>query len=412
MENFPSSCASAVTVRCLANKNAMMNGNLNKLALKATAELKSHFGHEAAHVAAAPGRVNLIGEHIDYCDGFVLPFAIDRHTIIASYPNGKSVARIRSSALSDTIEIPLHGDLRPVAPCWENYVRGVLSGYLKKGADIPGFDACVVSSIPAGGGLSSSAALECAMATLIEKMSGFSLEPTQRALLCQEAEQHFVGVPCGPMDQLSSVLGETDHLLLIDCQSNAVVPIPFRNDEVTFVIANTHVKHSLADGSYKTRREQTEMALGIIGAASWRQVSMADLSLLESHTPSALFRRARHVVTEMVRTIDAADAIKMRDYPKLGKLMQESHRSLRYDFEVTCKELDLMVNIANDIGASGGVLGSRMTGGGFGGSTITVCDASRAGEVVEKMTAQYHAATGISADIFVSRPSAGAHITQ
>jgi galactokinase len=363
----------------------------------------------ATVIAAAPGRVNLIGEHIDYCDGFVMPFAIDRYIVIAAAKNDSTLARLSSAGLPDAV-IDLSIPQAIGEPHWSNYVRGVIDGFQKLGHDIPGFDACFVSSVPGGAGLSSSAALECATATLLEGLLGISLTKKQKALLCQKAEHDFAKVPCGIMDQFASTFGEENRLVMIDCQSAEVTLVPFENPDLAVIIANTNVHHQLSDGGYAIRRRHTEEALAAIGHASWRTVTMADV---ESHWDALgdpVNRRARHVVTEIARTQAAATALAAGDFLELGRLMDASHVSLRDDFEVSCAELDLMVSLAQQIGRAGGVLGARMTGGGFGGSTVTLCESAQAEAIMATMRTAYREATQIEPEIFCSRPSRGAHL--
>lgn len=363
----------------------------------------------ATVIAAAPGRVNLIGEHIDYCDGFVMPFAIDRYIVITAAKNDSTLARLSSAGLPDAV-IDLSVPQAIGEPHWSNYVRGVIDGFQKLGHHIPGFDACFVSSVPGGAGLSSSAALECATATLLEGLLGISLSKKQKALLCQKAEHDFAKVPCGIMDQFASTFGEENRLVMIDCQSAEVTLVPFENPDLAVIIANTNVHHQLSDGGYAIRRRHTEEALAAIGHASWRTVTMADV---ESHWDALgdpVNRRARHVVSEIARTQAAATALAAGDFLELGRLMDASHVSLRDDFEVSCAELDLMVSLAQQIGRAGGVLGARMTGGGFGGSTVTLCESAQAEAIMATMRTAYREATQIEPEIFCSRPSRGAHL--
>ncbi len=363
----------------------------------------------ATVIAAAPGRVNLIGEHIDYCDGFVMPFAIDRSIVIAAAKNDSTTAHLRSEGLPDAV-IDLRVPQTIGEPHWANYVRGVIAGFQQLGHQIPGFDACFVSSVPGGAGLSSSAALECATATLLEGLLGISLTKKQKALLCQRAEHEFAKVPCGIMDQFASTFGEKDKLVMIDCRSAEVTLVPFENPDLAVIIANTNVHHQLSDGGYAVRRKHTEEALELLGKPSWRDVSLADVEETWSALGDPVNRRARHVVTEIARTQEAAQALAQHDFILLGKLMDDSHDSLRDDFEVSCAELDVMVNIAREIGVVGGVYGARMTGGGFGGSTVTLCLSEKAPAIMKAMQERYRAATGIEPEIFCSRPSAGARL--
>lgn len=385
-----------------------------KLEKSVVEEFEDLYGSSPFWLASAPSRVNLIGEHIDYCDGFVLPLAIDRHIIIAAAPNGTSQANITSTlfpgkpAMIMLDEPPLMGE-----PKWANYFRGVLDGFrLKDLWPLPGFDAVIHSNIPLGAGLSSSAAIEVAAATLVEGLLGIEINPTNKALLCQRAEQKFAGVPCGIMDQFTSVFAEEDHAVLIDCRSQKAQPIPLADTTVEVIIADTKIQHELSDGSYANRRKQTEIALMILGKDSWREVSMADLEAGKNNMSEVVYRRARHVVTEIDRTQQAAMALARGKMDVVGGLMEASHLSLRDDFEVSCKELDIMVEGAWAIGTAGGVLGSRMTGAGFGGSTVTLARSDQAKAVMKQMSKHYKDATGIEPHIFASKAAAGAKVVE
>lgn len=382
---------------------------LTDLAQAAAEGLREAFGRRTVLTAAAPGRVNLMGEHIDYCDGFVLPFALDRYVVVAAAPNGDGVARIGSTNGAVTT-IRLGEPLAPGQPKWANYVRGVIRGFQDRGIEIPGFDAWFVSTVPIGSGLSSSAATECATATLLEGLVGRSLDARDKALLCQKAEHDFAGVPCGIMDQFASTFGEAERLVLIDCRSGEPTLVPFPSANLTVLIANTMVHHALDDGGYAARRKDTEAGLTIIGKHSWRDVTMGDLETAWHRLGDPVNRRCRHVVGEFARTMAAARALEAHDVPALGPLMAASHDSLRDDFEVSCPELDTMVEITRCIGARGGVIGTRMTGGGFGGSTVTLCESVHAEDIAIRLRTDYHHATGIAPDIFATRPAQGGHL--
>lgn len=385
------------------------NPPLKELVAQTTSAFLNSFNTKPSITVAAPGRVNLIGEHIDYCDGFVLPFAIDRYIVISGTPNKTSTARV-STTLGDAIaEFEISNPIQEGEPKWTNYLRGVIRGFQDLGHTVPGFDACIISSVPGGAGLSSSAALECATATFLEGLLGIDLGTREKALLCQKAEHDFAHVPCGIMDQFASAFGKQDKLVLIDCMTGEPKLIPFANPELTVLVSNTMVHHELSDGGYALRRKHTEDALAIINKGLWRDVTMGDVETHWEKMGDPVNRRARHVVGEISRTIEAANALESGDYEKLGPLMATSHQSLRDDFEVSCHELDILVKIAETIGRSGGVIGARMTGGGFGGSTVTLCETARADEIAGKLAAEYHEKTGISAQIFASRPSIGAH---
>ncbi|NNC88367.1 MAG: galactokinase [Akkermansiaceae bacterium] len=387
------------------------NEPLADLAADAKAHLRHFSGSDAAVVAAAPGRVNLIGEHIDYCDGFVLPLAIERYIVIAAAPNDRREARIRTVGNEHEAVIPLDQPVEKGDPGWSNYLRGVLEGFRKRGNwPIPGFDAHIVSSVPPGGGLSSSAALELATATLLEGLADTTLDTKEKALLCQKAEHDFAGVPCGIMDQFASAFGKEDHLVFIDCQSEDPELIPFHAKDLTVLVANTMVSHELNDGAYADRRKDTEEALAMIGKRSWRAVNAGDIEARMDEMGDRIYRRSRHVVSEIARTATAAAALKNDDYASLGPLMAGSHQSLRDDFEVSCRELDLMVEIADRIGFEGGVLGSRMTGGGFGGSTVTLCRTEQVRAIAAELADSYLEQTGVTPQLFASRPAQGAHL--
>jgi galactokinase len=389
-----------------------INPNLADLVADAAAGLKQRLNASAAITAAAPGRVNLIGEHIDYCDGFVMPFAIDRYVVIAGCANGTSQARIGTSLSDEIAVVELSKPQEIGEPKWANYLRGVIHGFQVRGHHIPGFDAFILSSVPGGAGLSSSAALECATATFLEGLLDTRLETREKALLCQKAEHDFALVPCGIMDQFASAFGKANRLVLIDCQSGEPELVPFENPDLTVLVSNTMVHHELSDGGYASRRKHTEDGLAILGKASWRDVTAADVQANWDKLGDPVNRRSRHVVGEISRTIAAAAALARNDFETLGPLMAASHDSLRDDFEVSCTELDIMVDIARKIGRNGGVIGARMTGGGFGGSTVTLCESRKASEIAATLASEYEKATGIKPQIFASRPSQGAHLVK
>ena len=387
-----------------------LNPDLSDLVSDAATGLDERFSSKATITAAAPGRVNLIGEHIDYCDGFVMPFAIDRYIVIAGCANGTTQARISTSHSEEIVVLDLSYLQEIGEPIWANYLRGVIRGFQNRGHHIPGFDAYIISSVPGGAGLSSSAALECATATFLEGLLDTRLQTREKALLCQKAEHDFAHVPCGIMDQYASAFGKPNRLVLIDCQTGEPELVPFENPDLTVLISNTMVHHELSDGGYAVRRKHTEDGLAILGKASWRDVTAADVQANWDKLGEPINRRARHVVGEISRTIAAASALARNDFETLGPLMAASHDSLRDDFEVSCKELDIMVEIARKIGRNGGVIGTRMTGGGFGGSTVTLCESRKSAEIAATLASEYVKATGIKPQIFASRPSQGAHL--
>ncbi len=370
------------------------------------------FGTAPRWLAVAPGRVNLIGEHTDYNGGYVLPLAIDRHVVIAAGPAAADSGRLRtySAALDTSVDIRLDGSEAPGEPVWANYLRGVVNGFAERGLFPPPLDAAIVSDVPLGGGLSSSAALEVATATLLEAVTGAVLDPREKARLCRQAEHEFAGVPCGLMDQLASVMGDEAGALLIDCHFEVVRVVPFADPAVTILICNTNVKHALADGAYARRRAECAEAARQLGVPSLRDATPAMVEAAHGIFDPAVRRRARHVTTESLRTLAAAAHLEAREFIEVGALMYESHRSLRDDFEVSSAELDTLVDVAREIGAAGGVLGARMTGGGFGGCTVTLVRTDHVGTVAETLASEYRNRTGHSATSFVSGPARGAHL--
>jgi galactokinase len=370
------------------------------------------YGHAPHWLAAAPGRVNVIGEHTDYNEGFVLPMAIERYTVIAAAPAAGSRVQLRSTETNgEPAVIDLSKPLQPFAKgTWANYPAGVLAGFLARGISLGGFDAMIHSTVPLGGGLSSSAALEVATATLLEAMTGRTLEPVEKALLCQQAEHQYAGVPCGIMDQFISVMGRKDHLLLLDCRSRQTELVPMSDPSVSLLVTNTNVKHELGSGEYAKRRAECEAAAKAIGVSSLRDATPGTLEQAKSSMEKVVYRRARHVIGEIERTTRAAHEIRESHWTAVGELMYDSHRSLRDDYEVSCAELDAVVKIARDIGLRGGVYGCRMTGGGFGGCTVALVKTDAVEAITKKISGDYKRKTGIEAALFVSRPAAGATV--
>jgi galactokinase len=385
---------------------------VNELANEASVAFEKMYGRAPRWLAAAPGRVNLIGEHTDYNDGFVLPMAIERYTVLAAdAPVQAKTIRLGSTHGDKPIVLDLSKPLHPLPKgTWVNYPVGVIAGCATHGLKTDGFDAIVHSNVPLGGGLSSSAALEVATATLIEAITGKRIDPVQKALICQEAEHKFAGVPCGIMDQFISVMGQKDHALLIDCRSNKAEPVPITDPNVAVLIVNTNVKHELSGGEYAERRHQCETAAKALGVASLRDATADQLERGKSKMSEVVFRRARHVIGEIERTTMAAEGFRESNWPTVGQLMYASHDSLRNDYEVSCAELDAVVEIAGSIGHKGGVIGCRMTGGGFGGCAVALAETKQVDAISQKIATDYKKSTGIEATMFVSRPSQGAMI--
>jgi len=384
---------------------------LNELARQIALDFKQTCNREPEWIAAAPGRVNVIGEHTDYNDGFVLPMAIDRYTLIAAAPNDTTQITLRSSAGQGQARVDLTSPLQPGAKGdWANYPLGVIAGFLARGLRPPGFDALIHSTVPLGGGLSSSAALEVATATLLEVITGQKLDPVEKALLCQKAEHDYAGVPCGIMDQFISVMGKENHLLLLDCRSRRPELVPMSDSSVALLIVNTNVKHELTGGGYAQRRAQCEQAAQILGVPSLRDATEELLQAARSRMDDIVFRRARHVIGEIQRTVQAAAEVRASNWPVVGQLMYASHASLRDDYEVSCAELDVVVDIGRAIGPAGGVMGCRMTGGGFGGCAVALVRADQVAAISQRLAAEYEQRTNIKPTLFVSRPAAGATV--
>ena len=347
----------------------------NKLTASAQDLFSEVFGRAPVMGACAPGRVNLIGEHVDYQEGLVTPLAINRYVVAAAAPIDEQEARIFSSTCNAP---PVIVNLEHDAPlraenAWANYVFGVIASYRKAGYNPGGFEIAFESNLPAGAGLSSSAALESATAMIVEALANIQLPARERAQLCRQAEHEYAGVPCGIMDQLAVNCALEDHALEIDCRTLDVSPFPLPGN-LAMVVIDSKVKHSLADGEYALRREACESAAKTLGVRTLRDSSIIKLKQMREQLGEQLYRRAHHVVSEIERVKDFTAAMQSGNPGLAGSLMNASHISLRDDFEVSCPELDTLVEIAGNLDA----LGSRMMGGGFGGSTINLITSSRA----------------------------------
>lgn len=395
-------------------KEAPLNAPALDPAETAPTLFRERAGRAATCQVFAPGRVNLIGEYTDFNDGFVLPLAIDRGVYAVARPRGDGRVRLWSPQMEGErpVEFPLSAAAeRDAKHPWTNYIRGVLTGLAKAGARLAGFDALFHSTLPAGGGLSSSAALEIATATLVETLTGFPLDPVRKALLCQKAEHDFAGTPCGIMDQFAVTFGKRGRLLLLDCASLEWRTIPASGRGVSLLVINTMVRHALNDGGYKARRDDCFEAARRMGMPTLRHATTERVEEARERgiLPERLYRRARHVATENERVLAVAAALERGATPdELGAPLYASHDSLRDDMEVSCRELDLVVEAAREIGPRGGVFGCRMTGGGFGGCCVALVDDARAEEVAGRIRDAYRRSTGISPVIFRTLPSDGA----
>jgi galactokinase len=376
---------------------------------RAIARFSDRLGQAPHWLASAPGRVNLIGEHTDYSDGFVLPMAIEARTAVAAGPRSDGRLTLYSAAFDESIALDLTGPIAPRARHWSNYAAGVVAGIQAMGVIVPGLDLVVESDVPVGAGLSSSAALQVAVATLVEAASGLTWDPREKARICQRAEHEFAGVPSGIMDQLVAVIARSGRAVKIDCRSLDAEYVDLTDPGVTVMIVNTNVRHDLADGAYADRRAACVEAATRLGVAALRDATLDQCRQHAGALGSQLFARARHVVTENGRVHAAADAARRCDWDRLGLLMYESHASLRDDFAVSCLELDVLVEISQSIGRAGGMLGCRMTGGGFGGSVVCLVHTDAADRVRDTMGRVYGERTGRTAAVLTSRPGDGAY---
>ena len=387
-----------------ANQSATYDDMKEKL----RSEFHARFGGDP-RLFRAPGRVNLIGEHTDYNGGFVMPAAIAFDTWVAVAPSDSGEVVVYSAQQSQSANFPAaEAEPRPRHD-WTDYVRGVKVQLEQAGVRIEGTNMVVDGHVPIGAGLSSSAAIEVATALALLDMAAVDLDRMSSARLCQRAENEFVGARCGIMDQFASLHGQGGHSMLLDCRSleYRLLPLP---SEVKLVICNTMVKHSLAAGEYNARRAECEACvreLSVVhpGISSLRDVNADDLRRDAGRLAEPLGRRLRHVVTENARVLRAGEALESGDMQRFGELMYESHISLRDDFEVSCRELDLMVEIARAIP---GTIGARMTGGGFGGCTVNLVKQTAVNEFVEQVSENYQQQTGITPEIYVTEANDGA----
>jgi len=363
------------------------------------------YGVRPALVVAAPGRVNLIGEHTDYNEGFVLPVAIDRHVLVAATPRVDRLVRVYAADFDETAEFSLDAIEKDSVHSWSNYERGVAWVLQDAGYELRGADLAITGDVPIGSGLSSSAAIELATATAFQALADLSLDGVERALLCQRAENEFVGMRCGIMDQFVISLGEPSHALLIDCRSLDYRPIPLPGG-CSVVVCDTNKRRGLVDSEYNRRREECERGAALLGVAALRDVTPEAFAARADELDPLTHRRCRHVVTENQRVLDSVAALERGDLVRFGELMVASHASLRNDYEVSCFELDVMVEAALK---RPGVLGSRMTGAGFGGCTVSLVEDGAVDVFVREVPAEYRERTGLDPEVYVCRAVRGAH---
>jgi galactokinase len=370
---------------------------------------RSRFERPPAGLAEASGRVNLIGEHTDYNQGFVLPVAIDRTIAVAFAPRRDGRVRAYSLDFDQQDEFPLTDIGRLEGDCWANYVRGVALVLQQVGHRLPGLDLAIRGDVPIGAGLSSSAALEVATLGAFAAAAGLTLADRDKALLAQRAENEFVGVACGVMDQMAAVFGRADHALLIDCRSleTEAVPLNLEARGVCIVVANTGVRRALAASAYNQRRQECDRAVELLFVllrgrrpCSLRDITPNDLRTHARFLPEDLARRARHVVSENARVLATAGALQRGDLVEVGRLFYASHESLARDYEVSSPELDLMVELAQSLES---VVGARMTGAGFGGCTVNLVRSDALDAFRQQVVETYRARTGLPAEMYVCR---------
>ncbi|MGL5679140.1 galactokinase [Plesiomonas shigelloides] len=372
---------------------------------------KATLGYAPTHIVQAPGRVNLIGEHTDYNDGFVLPCAINYQTVVAAAKRDDNIVRVISvdygNALDEfdlTQEIAFQHD-----KMWANYIRGVVKCLLARGFQFTGADIAVSGNVPQGAGLSSSAALEVVIGQTFKVLFNLEISQAEIALNGQQAENEFVGCNCGIMDQMISAEGSQQHAMLLDCRSLETTSVSMP-EELAVVIINSNKKRGLVDSEYNTRREQCEAVAAIFGVKALRDVTLEQFNQKSHELDPLLRKRARHVITENYRTLDAAQALSQHDMQRMGRLMAESHASMRDDFEITVSEIDTLVAMVKEvIGERGGV---RMTGGGFGGCVVALVPHDLVASVQAVVDANYEAQTGLKAAIYVCQAMDGAGLVE
>jgi galactokinase len=378
---------------------------------KARAQFKDRWGVFRRFVVRAPGRVNIIGEHTDYNHGFVLPMAIESETVILARKRADRVLNAYAANLDRTTTADLDRRCRDPQENWIDYVIGVADELAQLGKPLHGADMMILGDVPIGCGLSSSASLEMAALCLFEALGGFHLDGAEGPKLGQRVENAFLGLSSGIMDQFISRLGEAGHALFLDCRSLEYQMVPVAFPDAKFVIVNTCVARGLTSSKYNERVQQCGEAVRTMAAmlnkqgTHLRDFSIEDLMACRNEMPEVVFRRARHVITEDDRTKRACEAMRAGNLDALGKFMDQSDASLREDYEVTCPELDAMTSIARSLQ---GCYGSRMTGAGFGGCTISLVSAGAIETFGERLLAAYSGCTGLSGEIFVSSPAEGA----
>ncbi len=371
------------------------------------ARFTREFGGVPAGIWQAPGRVNLIGEHTDYNEGFVLPFAIDRTARVAVAVRPDNSVRLLSTYGDQGVVTTTLDSLQPgSAKGWTKYPLGVMWALRQKGIEVPGVDLLLDSNVPLGAGLSSSHAIECAVISALNELTGAGLQAEDMVLATQQAENDFVGAPTGIMDQSASLRGSKGHAVFLDCRDQNVSLVPFETESAGLVmlVIDTKVSHSHADGGYASRRASCELGAEVLGVRALRDVQVGELEEASGLLDEVTFRRVRHVVTENDRVLQSVDLLAAEGPASIGPLLDASHASMRDDFEISCPELDLAVEASR----ANGAIGARMTGGGFGGAAIALTPVGSEQKVRDAVAKAFAAAGFTAPDIFTVTPAAGA----
>ena len=380
-------------------------------------QFEKSFGTEGGrlHVVRAPGRVNLIGEHTDYNDGFVFPMAIEPHVLFAFRARTDGLVRIVSTVYPDQIvEFSVNETIERGEPKWSNYLRGAAAELVKVGIPLVGMDLLLDNTLPIGGGLSSSAALEVGTARALLALAGLEMDETRIALLAQKAEHEFALVPCGIMDQTIVTSGKAGHAMLLDCRDNSKTFIPLDSNELRVVIVNSMVKHELSGGEYAERRHQCEEGVAFFQKAdpaikALRDVTMKQVEDAKGQLSDVVFRRCRHVVSENARATRFATLLSTEQYEQAGELMVQSHNSLRDDYNVSTPELDLLVVESMKVK---GVYGARMTGGGFGGCIVALVQPRAVQALTDHLNKVYPEKVGQQPGIYITTATNGAELIE
>ncbi len=385
--------------------------NEKNLIVKLGQEFESYFSRSPDGIFKAPGRVNLIGEHTDYNDGFVLPVAIDRFTWVAAAKRKDKLVNAVALDIDDShVTFSLDEKIsHETQELWGNYLKGVVKELVQHEYSLSGMDIAISGNVPQGAGLSSSASFEMAIVAAFSSINNFPIDGKNAARIGQAAENDFVGCKCGIMDQLIAALGKEGHAMLLDCRSldTRLVPIP---ENCELVIVNSKIKRGLVESEYNTRRQQCEEAAAFFGIKALRDLDLPALEAAQSKLDPIIFKRAKHIVTENRRTLLAADALASKDLPLMGELMAASHVSMRDDFAITVPAIDQLVEIMQGvIGSQGGV---RMTGGGFGGCAIGLIPTTMREELIKVVEDEYPTATGLQPEIYVCSASDGGLVSR